>query len=490
MINRDEAQAKMKSMSEETAKLFSEALATEDGEKMTEGFMQIYAGIEEAVKKDFRELQNETDVRVLASRGVRQLTGEESRYYEKVIAAMKSDSPKQALENVDLTFPTTIIDAVFDELETQHPLLSAIDFRATTGLTKIITNTNGQQRAAWGALTAEIVQELTSGFKEVDMSLDKLSAFIPVSKPMLDLGPVWLDSYIRRVLYEALANGLEWGVLNGTGNTDPIGMMCDVSQGVAVVSGNYPAKKATAITKLDNLQLGKLAAMVSVNENGVSRTVRNLIMVVNPADYFAKVLPAMQFITPQGTYVTSLPFPINVIQSAYMPIGKAVFGMADCYLVGGGMAKEGRIEYSDDYRFLEDERVYLIKLYANGFPMDNNAFQVLDISGLQPMAFRVENITPETVADDATLSSLKIGALTLSPAFAAETTNYTTTTNDATNTITAVPTKASAEITIKVGQEVIQNGKAATWTDGANTVTVDVVDGEATKQYKVTVTKS
>ena len=58
------------------------------------------------------------------------------------------------------------------------------------------------------------------------------------------------------------------------------------------------------------------------------------------------------------------------------------------------IAKEGKIEYSDHYRFLEDERVYLIKGYANGMPLDNNAFLVLDISELQPILYMLAQYVP------------------------------------------------------------------------------------------------
>ena len=78
----------------------------------------------------------------------------------------------------------------------------------------------------------------------------------------------------------------------------------------------------------------------------------------------------------------------------------------------------------------------------------------------------------------------------MTPAFAAETTTYTATTSNATNVISAVPAKASAEVIIKVGEDEIANNTAATWSDGANTVTITVKDGEATKTYTVTVTKN
>ena len=58
--------------------------------------------------------------------------------------------------------------------------------------------------------------------------------------------------------------------------------------------------------------------------------------------------------------------------------------------MGIGTAKSGKIEYSDQYHFLEDERVYLTKLYGHGEPLDNNAFLVLDITNLKPAILKVE----------------------------------------------------------------------------------------------------
>lgn len=202
----------------------NEAIAKNDAGAFSDAFMELCQEIEQNVLEQAKELVSQNDANVLAQRGVRQLTSTEREYYEKVIEAMKSPDPKQALNNIDTVFPETIIDSVFEELTTNHPLLSKLNVTTVTGLTRMMLNTNGEQKAAWGKLTGKIIEELTSGFKEVDVTQDKLSAFLPVSKAMLDLGPAWLDNYVRQVLIEALANGLEYGVVNGTGKDQPIGM--------------------------------------------------------------------------------------------------------------------------------------------------------------------------------------------------------------------------------------------------------------------------
>lgn len=90
----------------------------------------------------------------------------------------------------------------------------------------------------------------------------------------------------------------------------------------------------------------------------------------------------------------------------------------------------------------------------------------------------------------ARLSGLTIGALTLTPPFDPDTTEYTATTTNATNTVTATPEDESAAVTILNGDTPVENGTAATWTEGTNALTVTVKNGASQEVYTVTVTKS
>lgn len=472
-----------------------DAATANDNAAFDSAFMELADSIQASVMQRAKEMvegyTEQTDRQVLAARGVRQLTSAEKTYYQKVIDAMKSNDPKQALNNLDIVMPYTIIDEVFEELRTEHPLLRKLQFRNLTGVTKFMINTNGYQKAAWGKLCSEITEELTSGFKEVDATQSKLSAFLPVCKAMLDLGPEWLDAYVREVLYEAFANGLEYGFVQGTGKDMPIGMMRQVGDSVSVSGGEYPMKTPIAITRFDNIQLGKLAGIVAVNESGQTRPVRDLILVVNYSDYYSKVLPAIQRQAPGGGYINNLPFAMEIIPSAAVPLNQAVFGIAYQYFCGGGIGQGGRILYSDDYHFLEDERVYLIKGYALGFARDNNCFQVLDISGLLPAVYQVETVTEDEMVDNAELADLKVSGHTLNEAWNPSTvTTYTVNTSDASNTVTAIPADLTANVEITFGEEQVANGSALAWASGANTVTIKVTDGAETKTYTLTVTKS
>ena len=472
---------------------FMDALAKNDKDALMDAMQQMMDAHAQQLMADYQDLRQETDLRILAQRGVRQLTSEERKYYQKVVEAMKSPDPKQAITNLEAVMPTTIIDAVFEDLETNHPLLSRIDFIPTNGLIEMIMNTDTTQMATWGPLCGEITKELQTGFKKEATNLFKLSAFLPVCKAMLDLGPVWLDAYVRRVLAEALANGLEYGYVMGNGKDMPIGMVRQAGEGVTVTGGVYPEKAAIELVEINPETIGNLLSIMAMGPNGKTRVVNGVIFLVNGQDYYQKVMPATTVMAPDGTYRNNvMPYPMDVIPTWTLPRGKAVIGIARKYFAPAGMTKDGRIEYSDEYRFLEDERVYLIKLYASGKPKDDNAFLVLDISGLQPASYKVTQIDGRDPSDDATLSSLSLGNAKLTPEFAAGTTTYEAATTNLTNVVNAVPANAAAVVKVFVNDVEINNGTSAEWKTGANTVKVVVTaeDDTTTKTYTVTVNKA
>ena len=198
----------------------------------------------------------------------------------------------------------------------------------------------------------------------LNFSQTKLSAWLPVCKAMLDLGPAWLDRYVRTILAEAIANGLEDGIINGRGVAEaganptthpainePVGMIRDVSK-AATPGVGLPAKVEIPIADFSPETYGGLIAQLAVNRNGLFRRVPEVLLVVNPVDYFTKIFPATTIKTPNGTYVNNIfPFPTRVVQSAYMEQGKAVLGIAKRYIMAIGTGKGGKIEYSDEYKF-------------------------------------------------------------------------------------------------------------------------------------------
>lgn len=368
------------------------AIIEDKAEDFATAVNEFAVAMQEAILKDAKELAGVTDRAALAARGVRQLTSEEYKYFSAVREAMKSPDPKMALTNLSVVLPETEIDAVFDYLTENHPLLNAISFQNTGALAKIITSTSSGV-ASWGELTATITSELGGAFAEVDLSLAKLSAFIPVSNAMLDLGPEWLERWVRTILSEAIAVALEAGYVDGDGKNKPLGMTRKLS---GATDGVYPRKTAVTLDAINPNSLGSILNTISQAPNNKRRAVPELLMVVNPSDYYTKVFPATTVRRTDGGWNNDVfPYPTRVVISAAVPSNHAIFGLAKEYMafVGAG-TNGGRIEYSDEYKFLEDVRTYKVKMYATGRAKDENAFVLADITNLAPTVLQVEVTNP------------------------------------------------------------------------------------------------
>lgn len=369
MINPD-LQSKIQN---ETQAKIKNAIETGNTEDLAGAITAMATDIENNIMKQAKAVINDdlNDKAVLNKRGLNPLTSEETKYYNEVIS-------KGGFKGVEELMPKTIIDRVFEDLEKEHPLLSKIDFINTTGITEWITRTKEVEAAWWGPLADEIKKKLDNGFKKEKTDLFKLSAYIPVTKSMLDLGPQWLDKFVRAMLTESMAIALELAIVAGTGKDQPIGMLKDLSKPVS--EGVYADKDAVKLTDFAPVTLGK-NVMAPLTKNG-TRNVTGIIMVVNPVDYWEKIFGQTTFLTSQGTYVYGvMPIPGEIIKSVAVPKGKMIVGMSKDYFMGIGSSQ--KIEYSDQYHFLEDERVYLSKQYGNGKPKDNDSFLVFDISNLE-----------------------------------------------------------------------------------------------------------
>ncbi|NFO41864.1 phage major capsid protein [Clostridium botulinum] len=372
---------------------FGAAMQSENQEDMINAFVEFATGVQQEVLDDFKVYQETQDKEILQKRGIHQLTQKETKFYQGWIDAAKSSNPRQAITNLDIALPETVIDNVMVDMRAAHPLLEMIDFQNMTALTKMLMNKKGIQLAKWGTISSAITEELEGAIGKLDLSLNKLTAFMPVAKDMLLVGPRWVDAYVRAVLSEAVAYGLEEGIINGTGKEMPIGMNRDIHEGVSVSGGVYPKKTAVAIKDLSPKTFGTLLATLAKDpvDEKKARTISDLVLIVNPFDYYKKVMPATTIQLQDGTYKNNvLPYPTTIVQSTQVAEGEAILGLAKKYAMGIGTGnKEGKIEYSDEYKFLEDERYYIIKLIGNGQALDDNAFILLNISGLEDLTYNV-----------------------------------------------------------------------------------------------------
>lgn len=380
MINLD----KIKQKKDDLRVQLAEALREGDDKKIGEAMDGFMSFMSETIMAEASGIGEAADKSVLAARGVRQLTAKETEFYNDFISRAKAaGDPQTVITNIGSALPETVIDSVMDDMRAAYPLLNLIDFTNTGAAIKWVLNGQGAQAATWDELNTEITKDLEGAINVVDMTQRKLSAFMFVTEDMLDLGPAWVDRYVRAILSESLSAGLEIGMVDGNGLKQPIGMTRNFAGSLDPSTG-YARKSPITVTDFSPVSYGALLATLAVDGNTQKeRPVSRALLVVNPVDYFTKIMPATTMLTNLGSYVGNvLPFPTDVVQSVGVPSGHAVLGIARKYFMGVGTSRGGRLEYTDHYKFLEDLRTYKIKFFGMGRPYDINAFIYLDIENL------------------------------------------------------------------------------------------------------------
>lgn len=384
----------------EAAAAMQAALKTGSEKEINQAFELFNESVIEAVKEE-ASMGNDA---ILASRGQRVLTSQEKKFYQAWIDNAKSTTPQQAFTDIlDGGIPETIIQDVYRNLTNEHPLLDMITFTNVNYLTKWILNDHTKQTAAWGTITSEIKQQISSGFKIIEIVQCKLSCFAVLPKDLLDLpnGPTFLDQYIRTILTEAIAVSLEAAIVSGDGLNKPIGLNRNIKKGVSVnTSTGYPKKTAIKVTNFLPEQYGKLVSKLVKTEAGTYRQLKedSLALICNPVDYYEKIMPATTILTAAGTYAGDI-FPVKTrpIQSAELTEGEAILCIPSEYFAAIASSKEGNVVYDDSVQFLEDCRVYMVKMFANGRAWDDTVAILLDISKLEAAYITVIN-KAETVS--------------------------------------------------------------------------------------------
>ncbi|WP_284037456.1 phage major capsid protein [Neobacillus sp. 114] len=346
-------------------------------EQLEAAFSEMFSALQTDLTEQItNEARKEVhDAQILAARGQNVLTSTERKFFNEVIASGGFAE--------DTILPITTQERVFEDLVTQHPLLDVIGLKDLGAITRYIYS-DATKAYAWGALFGEIKGQISAAFREEQIGQLKLTAFAVIPKDMLELGPEYVERYVRTVLVESYSVGLEYGLVNGRGQAqnEPIGLMKDVNAETGAVTTKTssgiltfaPSEKGEIVAK----ELGGVVINLSTDAKGKSRKVLNkVVMVVNPVDAI-KVQIGNTIQTPNGQWVTTLPYNISPIESEEVPAGKALFFVKEAYLaaIAGGY----KINKFDETLAIEDARLYTMKQFANGKPKDNKTALVYDLN--------------------------------------------------------------------------------------------------------------
>ncbi|MGE6611876.1 phage major capsid protein [Peribacillus sp. NPDC076916] len=347
----------------------------------TKAFQNFFDALQSEVVNTVRTQVNDEmlDRSILQQRGQNVLTSEETKFFNAVV--------KDGGFNDEDTLPVTTQERVFEDLVSEHPLLEAIGLQDLGAVTKFIYS-DATKAYAWGPLFGEIKGQVNAAFREEQIGQLKLTAFAAIPNDMLDLGPEWVERYVRTLLVESYSVGLEFGYVNGGGPSvnQPVGLMKNVATNGAVSDKTSSGTLTFAPSQYGEVIAGELynvvkalsvSAPTEADPEGKSRKVLNkIVMVVNPIDAIG-VQARNTIQTANGQWVMALPYNIQTVESEEVPVGKALFFVKGQYLaaIAGGY----KLKKFDQTLAIEDATLYTIKQFANGKPKDNKAALVYDL---------------------------------------------------------------------------------------------------------------
>lgn len=320
------------------------------------------------------------DNMVLTSRGTNVLTAEERTFFNAVV---QSDGFTD-----DLILPETIVERIYDDLRTEHPLLSVINFQNLGTITLTAITSEYEGAAVWGPIFSDIKGQLNAAFKQESIAQSKLTAFVVLPKDLKKFGPAWVEAYVRAQITETYAVALENAVINGAGPTkhEPIGLIRDLAAAVDPVNGHAKKTVKGTVTLVDSdttiKELAGIGELLSVKENGKPLNVDGKVaLVINPTDSW-KLKAKFTTQNSLGVYITAIPFNFTIIESVFATSGEVIVFVKDRYDAyrGGGVEVK---EYQETLA-LEDCNLHIAKTFAFGKPRDNKVAAIYTLSITEP----------------------------------------------------------------------------------------------------------
>lgn len=350
--------------------------------KYAEYMAAFSSNLHDNILKDAREeaLNANTDEQVLMKRGQNVLTSEEKRFFTNLV----EDDANLDTYKEEIILPETTVSRVFEDMQSERPLLSKINFQIAGIKTRIIAG-DPDGAAMWGEIFGKIQGQIQANFREYTFSQNKLTAFAIVPKDLLDFGPEWVERYVRLQLAEAMGAKLEEGIVKGNGpvQNQPVGLIKDMvkddSGNITSVKDKTEKGKLTfADAKTTVTELSNLMNSLSVKENGKCINVSGKVsLLVNPDQLFA-IQAKYTIQNANGQWVTSLPFNLDILPSEFVEKGKIIAFVPSRYYAMYKGATQIR-EYGEVLA-LEDANVYIAKQYAHGMPDDNKVAEVYSFS--------------------------------------------------------------------------------------------------------------
>ena len=409
-------------------------------------------------------------------------------------------SEKRELTNVGLTIPEVFLGFLRQNVENYSKLYKHVTVRPVSGTGREVimgSVPEGVWTECCGALN-----ELNMVFNDAEVDCYKVGGFFKVCNAVLEDSDIDLAAELLDAIGQAIGFALDKAILYGRNTSAnskmPLGIVSRLAQ--TSQPSTYPATARewvdlhTSNIKATNNTGVQLFQDLIVNAGAAKGKYArgSKVWVMNETTYTYLQAQALS-INAAGAVVSGLNGTMPVIGGDievldFIPDNVIIGGYFELYLLAErGGAKFAQSEHAF---FIQDQTAFKGTARYDGQPVIAEAF----------VALGVKNTTPDAsmtfVADKANVVDLEeLTGVTLSPSFDAGTTVYTAATTNTKDAITAIAEDANAKVTLYyttgTTTKQIVNGANITWAAGAdNVVKVVVENGNSTKTYQITVTKS
>lgn len=406
---------------------------------------------------------------------------------------------KRDITGGELTIPVVFLDIIAENMYRYSKLMRRVRIRNVNGEARQ-TIAGTVPEAVWTEMCGAI-NELTFDFNQITLDGFKVAGYVAVCNSLLEDNDVNLASWIVEMLSEAIGLAKDKAILygKGAGRKMPLGIVTRLAQESKPT--DYPATApawvdlhTSNIITIPTASTGEVfwAALAVAAGNTFTRYSRGERFWAMNSKTLATLQSKAILATALGRYVTfdGMTMPIiggDVEILEFIPDGDIVGGYGDLYLWAqrSGMT----IEASREVQFIQDNTVFRGKERADGMPVIPGAFVAININGA---SVTTSMVFAADTANNAKLSGLTVGSMTLSPAFDSNVLSYSANATAATAAVTATTEMAGAQVAISYNGANVKNGGTVTWlADGkAHPLTVTVKNGNEVMVYTVNVTKA
>lgn len=323
---------------------------------------------------------------------------ETADWLQELRSLARGEKLQRAIENGELTVPTTIMGIVRENVVNYSKLLPYVYLRNLPGEGKILIDGTVHE-AVWTDMCGKL-NELDLGYTMTEFEGFKLGGYIAICNALLEdsTDPVALGTEIVEKLTRANANGLDKAIVYGKGGRMPLGIVTRLTQTEGPSNANQYERPWKDLSNSNVVAfpgggemtpeqvIGQLIGFAS---NASSRYATGGKVWIMSEQTKAALLSATLSLNAAGAVVAGFSdrMPVTnepIVTLDFMPASTIVAGYMENY---GMVERAGmKIARSEHVRFIEDQTLFKATSRYDGKPIIAEAFVAMHLNGIKPTA--------------------------------------------------------------------------------------------------------